>query len=153
MRRSHGRGFTLIEVMIVVAIVALIAAFALPQYTQYVLKSRRSDAKSAVLDLAAREERFFTVNNAYTNSAANLGYGAGSTFPINISPNGQTYYTMNVSVTAGSSTTLPAFVVTATPVASTNQVKDSCYAFRVDQTGLQTNLSSGGSTISSAGCW
>ena len=69
-----SQGFTLIELMIAVAIVGILAAVALPSYQRSIMKGRRVDAKAATLDLAAREERYFSVNNTYTNSAVSLGF-------------------------------------------------------------------------------
>ena len=150
---KRTRGFTLIELMIAVVVVAILTAIALPQYSSYVLRARRADAKTALLELAARQERFFAVNNAYTSNAANLGYGAGATFPVNVSPGSNNYYTLAVpTVTAGSATTLPTFVATATPTGA--QQKDTpCYTFRVDSLGVKTNLDSGGAVIANANCW
>ena len=71
--RRRGHGFTLIELMIVVVIVAILAAVALPAYNDSVRKSRRTAAKTAVLDMASREEKFYTTNNAYASTASNLG--------------------------------------------------------------------------------
>ena len=66
-RQQHGvHGFTLIELMVTVAIVAILSAIAYPAYTEYILKSRRTDAKNALLDLAARQERFYSLNNKYS---------------------------------------------------------------------------------------
>ena len=79
--RAH-RGFTLIELMVVVAVVAILAAIAYPSYINQVRKSRRADAKSALLDLATRQERFFSTQNTYTNNAANLGYSAAFPQPV-----------------------------------------------------------------------
>ncbi|MDV7393712.1 type IV pilin protein, partial [Arthrospira platensis SPKY1] len=64
--RTMSVGFTLIEVMIVVAIIAILAAIAYPSYQEQVRKSRRADAKVSLLDAVQRQERFFTVNNQYT---------------------------------------------------------------------------------------
>lgn len=59
------RGFTLIELMVVVAIVAILAAIAYPAYNDSVRKSRRGQAKADLVELAQRAERFHTVNNTY----------------------------------------------------------------------------------------
>ncbi len=74
--RFRGRGFTLIELMIAMLIVSILAALAIPSYNRSVRKSRRTEARSAVLDAAAREERFYATNNKYTQTAAELGYAA-----------------------------------------------------------------------------
>ena len=67
MRIQDAPGFTLIELMITVAVVGILAAIAYPSYQDSIRKSRRADAKSALLDAAHRQERFFTENNQYTN--------------------------------------------------------------------------------------
>lgn len=151
-----GRGFTLIELMIVVAVVAILTAIALPSYQRYVQKSRRTDAKNAVLDLASREERFFSVNNTYTNDPTKLGYGAASAFPLAVNASGQSYYNLSVpSVTAasGSGTTAvpPAFTGLATPTGS--QTADTtCYGYQIDQLGTQSNWN-GATQLAGTGCW
>ncbi|RZA07773.1 MAG: prepilin-type N-terminal cleavage/methylation domain-containing protein, partial [Moraxellaceae bacterium] len=64
MRKDSG--FTLIEVMVTVAIVAILAAIAIPNYSQYVQKTRRTDAQEKLLDMAAQQERWFFTKNQYT---------------------------------------------------------------------------------------
>lgn len=146
-------GMTLIELLVAMVILGILTAVALPQYSSYVMKSRRADAKTALLDLASRQERFFAINNAYTTSAANLGYGAAATFPINVTSGSATYYTLVApTVTAGSSTVLPTFVATVTP-AGTQQKDTQCYTFQVNSAGVKTNLGSGGAVIPGLNCW
>ena len=62
-------GFTLIELMIVTAVIAIIAAVGYPSYTKYVERSKRSEARAALMDAAARLERFYSDNNAYADTA------------------------------------------------------------------------------------
>jgi type IV pilus assembly protein PilE len=143
----------LIELMIVVAVIGLLAAIALPSYQNSVRKSRRADAKSALLDLASREERYFSINNQYTNDPTKLGYGASSTFPLAVSASSQSYYSLSKpTVTTGTATVAPAFTAQATPTGA--QTADTtCYTYQIDQLGTQTNLDASSNSLSSAGCW
>lgn len=134
-------GFTLIEIMIVVAIISILAAVAIPSYQRSVQKSRRTDAKNALLDVAAKEERFFSTNNQYTATPANLGYSG--TFPVTIQSSTNSYYTLTVTAPAGA--TPPTFSATAVPTGV--QASDSCGSFSINQLGVQAV------TGTATGCW
>jgi type IV pilus assembly protein PilE len=140
--KSAAHGFTLIELMITVAIVAILATIASVSYNSQVQKSRRTDARSAVLDLAGREEKLFSTTNAYSGAASDLGYAAaGTPWPIAV---GSNYY--NVSVTVGAPPTT--YVIKATAINS--QASDGqCLTLFVDQTGLQSSTG----TAPAATCW
>jgi type IV pilus assembly protein PilE len=142
------RGFTLIELMITLVVLAIIASIAIPAYTAQQKKARRADARNALLDIAGREERFFSVGNAYSQVPTDVGY-AGAAFPVN-STNG--FYTITVTVpNPGFPATTPSFLITATPLGV--QLNDTdCVSFSLDQTGNQTALNSGG-VINSTTCW
>jgi len=144
-RPARSLGFSLVELMITVVIAAILAAIAYPAYTQYVQKARRTDAKTALLDLAARQERFFSTQNLYSGTPAELGY-AGASFPVQIQSSGQIFYALRV-VTANSRTT---YTATATPLGP--QATDGCGTYVIDQLGRQSNtgLASG---VTSASCW
>lgn len=106
-RRSAG--FTLVELMITLAIVAILVAIAYPSYSNYIMKSHRADAKTALLDLASRQERYFALQNNYASTPSALGY-AGTAFPIAVQTSGQSYYQLYVQVTGSPGTsTLPGF--------------------------------------------
>jgi type IV pilus assembly protein PilE len=142
-------GFTLVELMATLVIAAILISIAIPAYNTQVQKGRRTDAKSALLDLAGREERWFSTNNSYTNVAANLGY-AGA-FPITV---GSGYYTIAAPTVAAPTIVggIPqpgTYTITATPVGT--QVNDlGCTSFTLDQAGNQTAT---GTPTSSIDCW
>jgi type IV pilus assembly protein PilE len=140
-RSSRPRGgFTLIELMIVVAIATILFALAVPSYITYIRQSRRTEAKTALLDLAAREERFLSTNPAaYTAVPGNLGYtGFGAANPV-----GNGYYFLTVCSPAAlacapNPPAAPSFSVLATPVAGQSQAQDlQCTSYSVDSTGQQ----------------
>lgn len=95
---KRNRGFTLVELMIVVAIVALLAAIAYPSYTRYVEKARRADGMAALMDAAQRLERCYTQTNTYV----------GCTFP-DVSPD--KFYTIKPDPAVTATT----FTLTAKP--------------------------------------
>jgi type IV pilus assembly protein PilE len=170
MRRSmnpRSSGFTLVELMIVVLVASILIGVSVPTYQTQVRHSRRTDAKTALLDLAVREEKYLTLNNAYTLTPAALGYA--SAFPVAI---GSGYYqvyvcpgtatgvvgaTTTACTAAGSATTGTTFVVSAIPVAGTSQASDSpCQYFAVDNTGTQFASSSAagpGGPDTTSTCW
>jgi type IV pilus assembly protein PilE len=135
---AGSAGFTLIELMVVIVIATILAIIAVPAYTSQVRKSRRTEARTALLDLATREERFFSTNSAYTNVPGNLGY-AGA-FPV---PVASSYYQINVTNATGT-----AFTATATPI-NTQASDTQCGTFTIDNTGQQTVSG----TVSAATCW
>ena len=70
--KQHSKGFTLIELMIVVGILGILAAIAYPNYTEYVQRSNRSEGQALLQDAAASQERFFAQNNSYVTAAADI---------------------------------------------------------------------------------
>ena len=151
-RRTAGKpgigGFTLIELMVTIVVVSILASIAVPAYTHQIRKSRRTDARTALLELASREERYLAVNNAYTNDPASLGYSAFGTAV------GSGYYQLSTpTVNAATATSAPTFSLTASPVSGKGQDLDTdCASFTVDSTGKQSSVNSGGSDTTSV-CW
>ena len=74
----RGRGFTLVELMIVVAIIGLLSAIAVPGYQDYVRKGKRTEGKAALAAAASRLERFYTQNNCYPSPATTCANATGS---------------------------------------------------------------------------
>lgn len=147
--RPRPAGFSLIELMVTVGVLALLVAIAVPVYTREVQKARRTDARSAVVDLAGREERFFSLANNYSQLPADLGYAV---FPQLV---GSGYYTITVAVPDPAFVAAggigPSFVITATPVGT--QVADSaCQSFSDNQIGKQSSLDAGNAD-STTTCW
>ena len=92
-RVSSAAGFTLIELMITIVIATVLLTIAIPSYQSQIRKSRRTEAKTALLDLAAREERYLSTNSAYTTNNTGLGYTL--VFPQTV---GSGYYQISICV-------------------------------------------------------
>jgi type IV pilus assembly protein PilE len=144
---AHGcfrqRGFTLVELMIVVAIVAILSMVAFPSYVESMRKSRRAEAKTALLDLAARQERYFTTHNAYTDRPDHLGYGSAA-FPIDVRSGSTAYYRLQIDVEPGSN----GWTATAEPTES--QGADRCGSYTIDHLGIQ-GVTAG--SLPAEACW
>ena len=139
--RARGLGFTLIELMIVVAIIAIIASIAYPAYQNSVLQGRRAQGKSALLSSLQAEERYFSLNNTY------IVYPPMGTLPTTFmqtsSSDGVTAgaYTLAAAPCAGGLPLTQCIGITATPVLA----DATCGALYADTTGAET--------AASPSCW
>lgn len=124
--RRLQAGFTLIELMVVVAVVAILAAIAFPSYQEQVRKSRRGQAKADLVEYAQLAERYHTVNNTYV----------GFTAPTQSPREGVAFYGVALSNLAQST-----FTLTATPVAGGPQASDRCGVMTINQAGVKTHKS------------
>jgi type IV pilus assembly protein PilE len=115
----------LIELMITVAIVAVLATIAYPSYQSYLVRNNRAAAQSALMDVAQRQQQYLLDSRAYAPNLASLNM----TLPASVSR----YYTVAIATTAGPP---PTFTVTATPAAGTSQATDG--ALSIDQAGTKT---------------
>lgn len=122
-------GFTLIELMIVVAIIGILASIAYPSYTEYVAKSRRADAWSALHEIAQSMERHYTVNGRYTTAA-----NGNPALPFNKSPRdgASTFY----NISYDGDVTANTFTLQAAPTGA--QAGDACGTLKLSNTGLAT---------------
>ena len=133
---SGRRGFTLIELMIVVAVVALLASIALPAYNDSIRKSRRAQAKADLVEYAQLAERHFTSNGSYANFDTELDLPVQSPREGGTARYGLAY--------ASTATT---FTIPAPPSAS--QSADRCGTLSLNQAGQKTKT--GGAPLSE--CW
>jgi type IV pilus assembly protein PilE len=140
-------GFTLVELMITVAILAIIVAVAMPAYTQQMHKSRRTEARNTLLDLAGREERFLSIQGTYGQNAADVGYAA---LPFD-TINGYYHVTVVVPDPNAATPANPSFIITATAIGL--QASDTdCATFTVNQIGQQVAKTSA-PAVNTATCW
>ena len=125
-RDNRKRGFTLIELMIVVAVVGILAAIAYPSYTDSVRKARRTDAKSALTEAAQKLEIFYARNSSYSADLTDIGYNNPNwnAVPPNV-PNNQRYYQIRVMSPNGACPITSCYKLRARKRAGTDQVNDS----------------------------
>ncbi|MBB4756494.1 pilus assembly protein PilE [Xanthomonas arboricola] len=133
---AKGDGFTLIELMVVVAIVGILAAVAYPSYAEHIRKSRRAQAKADLVEYAQLAERSHTTNNTY----ASFLFGNGSTTIQSPREGGTAQYTIRF---VGNQST---FTITAAPQG--NQARDTCGTMTLNQAGVKTPSAS-----VTPGCW
>jgi type IV pilus assembly protein PilE len=134
----RARGFTLIELMIAVAIVAILASIAYPSYVTQVQKSRRADGKAALLAVAGKMERYFTERSTY--ATATLGSASTNVYPA-ISESG------NYNLTFATPRTASAYTVRAAPAGV--QATDPCGTLTYTSQGVKGVT--GSLTVSQ--CW
>ena len=131
-RGKRQWGLTLVEVMVVVAVLAILSAIAYPLYTDQVHKTRRNDARNALAQIALAQERYYTVNGQYTAAIKN-DLVSLPTF-LRDGDTREQFYTIGITVPAGNA----AYTLTATPVAGKGQSKDKdCTSLTLDQTGYE----------------
>jgi len=145
--KNTQKGFTLIELMIVVAILGILSAIALPSYTKYVEKSRRTDAKVELLRIAQLQESFFAQNLTYANSLTQLGLGANTVLSAD------RYYNVTVfaATPASCNTANPCitYQLRALPVAARAQVGDTaCTGFGIDNVTRKFAIGTTGQVVS-----
>ncbi|MFC3033906.1 type IV pilin protein [Pseudoalteromonas fenneropenaei] len=130
----HSRGFTLIELMITIAIVGILASVAYPSYTNYVKRGARAEAMAVLLDAANKQEQYFVDNRVYTADLAALGVPTAT-------ENG--YFTLAAKLYTGG------FILTATAAAGPVKGDTVCTTLTIDETGAKNSTGTG----SKNDCW
>ncbi len=137
MTYTRSYGFTLVELMVAVVILAIIVGIAYPSYRNYTIQTRRTDAQSILTQLANNQEKFFSNCNSYTTTmnAGDIANCTGLGYANNLSPDGHYQVAINGTTIAGAGTIATAFTATATPVAGGLQAGNG--ALRIDSTGVK----------------
>ncbi len=142
--RWNNLGFPLIEILMVLAIIALVAVSAWPSYQNVVMRTGRAEAKSALLAVTSDQERYFSSFNRYVNDASPLDAPA-KTGRSRVTSSG--LYTISVEACVDGRLEF-CFVATATPLGS--QSADACTSLSVDNRGVRT---AAGSLADPNECW
>lgn len=137
------QGVTLLELMIVVAIVAMLSAFAYPSYMQYVVSTKRTVATAALLQIADRQQQFFMDNKTYTNDLTALGFAAS---PLVLADNGNStvvgdgdaVYSISMSNVA-----VTTYTITAAPLHGQADRDTDCVNLSLTQAGARGNSGGG----------
>jgi len=119
-------GFTLIEVMITVVIVAILASIAIPSYSRYVIRAKRSAAQSQMMDIANRQQQFLVANRSYADKTTLIA--SGYSLPAEVAAN------YGYTITLPDPTAPPGFLLTFSPTG--NQLVDG--DLTLDHTGAKT---------------
>lgn len=128
------KGFSLIELMIVVAVIGILAAVAYPAYQDYVIRSKRADAMNALASVRIAQEKYRANNTSFTTNLSSLSIASDS-------PDG--YWTISIPSASSS------FIALAYP----KHTDDDCPFFAVDRDGRNSSFVSGGETAANDQCW
>lgn len=140
------QGFSLMELMIVVAIVGILAGIAYPSYQNYVLRSGRADGQAKLMEIIQAQERFYSQNQTYVTNlgAGGLGYGVAADAGV---PSDERRYTITAAACGG--TTIARCVTLTAARAGTQQQDNECGSLSLDSRG--TKGENGTGTVET--CW
>lgn len=155
--RIFNRGFTLIELMIVVAIISILASIAMPAYTSYVARARRADARTQLTQVQQYVQRFYAANDAYDKDRNGNSIVGANGMPTNLSrspADGNPIYQLVPTITTLSSATFSVsttgYTLTMSPISGGPSANDPCGSLWLTSTGIR-GIS--GSTLTRDQCW
>ncbi|HUE90562.1 type IV pilin protein [Pseudomonas sp.] len=137
---SRSRGFTLIELMIVIVVIGILAAIAYPSYEEYMRKAKRADAQTVLLELAQFMERHYTANGTYLTAAKEA-----PALPFSIAPKDGSR--KNYDLSFASTPTASGYTLQAVPTGS--MASDPCGTLTLNNTGAKGQAAG----ASLAACW
>lgn len=136
-RKPRQQGYTLLELLLTVSIVTIVTSIALPSYQNHVMRSHRSDAMGALMQVANAQEKFYLQNNTYASSLTDL----------NITGTRSGYYDLTIPVADVNEFRAEAQAASGGPQAG----DDTCQTFTIDSTGALSAQGTGGDTTTE--CW
>jgi len=144
----NQNGFTLTELLVVITIVGLLAALAIPSYLEHVTKTRRSEGQAALFDVAERMERYYSQNNTY--ETATIATGNAITDLLTTAQTAEDWYAISIAAQTASSYTLQ-----ATPQGAQSTSDTRCQSLTINSLGAKsiTDGPSGTPTGAAADCW
>lgn len=157
-RGDAAKGFTLIELMITVAIVGLLASIALPSYNAYIARAKRADARTQLTQAAQFMQRFYAANDQYLQDRGGnniLGTSVGMPDGLRVSPaDGTALYQLNSSITTSGNYTATvattSYTLSMAPISGRSMAADACGIFTLTSTGIR---GVSGATKTRDECW
>lgn len=150
-RTKTVRGFTLIEIMVVVAIVGILAAVAVPNYTQYIARANRADARTQLMQAALFMQKFYAANDSYKQDRSGTAVANAMPASLKIAPTeGTALYTLSVQSASDAD-----FELRMVPDSGKKMSADKCGTFTINSTGAKgvwVNNTAGSTTLRDE-CW